>query len=685
MKRIEKKWLIVILLISFLKLVLMCMFSSDYQDGMFRPFVGSFLDGNNPYDYYWKNDLLPSFPYFPFMLIIESFGAGIIKIFGIKSIVIGNLVFKLPLLFFDLIGLSVLLRFKRINPKYVVVLYFCSPIILYGTYMHGQLDIIPTVLLLVAVYYMVSSGIRHNYTKYAVILGLALSTKIHILAAVPLLFLYVLKREGFRNAIKYHLIIAVVIGLVTAPFFGDGFIETVLLNKEQSVIMSSFFDYSSAHLILPLFVIAIVYYLAIRLSSINKNLLISFLCLLFGVFLICIPAMPAWYTWVVPFLALFFGLIDTDKRIPIVFYATFNLLYSIYYVFFHRTQFVDLYWRHTSLQRMKVSNEGIKNTVFTMLISCLSILLYEIYKYGMLSNNLYRRKGTSFAIGISGDSGAGKSRMMKLLQKTIHSPRDVLEIEGDGDHRWERGNENWNIYTALNPLANFLYKQADDIKRLKEGGYVLRRDYDHDNGIFTSEKRIYPKKYILVSGLHALYLPQLRSVLDLKIFLDTDEKLKQYWKIHRDSTKRGYTIDEVKKQMEIRSKDAEKYIYPQKAYADIIVSYYDENIGKDCYAEDYLPNLGVKIRMDMNYNLEPVVRALGESNVSIGWKIQENDYMQEIDISGEKIPEMDLSRIAERIIPQYEDLAIYEPDWEEGINGLIQLVLLYLISEKMKG
>ena len=72
---------IAIVLIVILKIVLMGLFTSDYQEKMFIPFVYSFVvDHRNPYEYYYQNNLLPSFPYPPLMLLIESvFGAVAIK------------------------------------------------------------------------------------------------------------------------------------------------------------------------------------------------------------------------------------------------------------------------------------------------------------------------------------------------------------------------------------------------------------------------------------------------------------------------------------------------------------------------------------------------------------------------------------------------------------------------------
>lgn len=54
----------------------------------------------------------------------------------------------------------------------------------------------------------------------------------------------------------------------------------------------------------------------------------------------------------------------------------------------------------------------------------------------------YRRRSRPFTIGIAGDSGAGKSRLLVMLGELL-SEDHILNIEGDGDHRWERGDANW--------------------------------------------------------------------------------------------------------------------------------------------------------------------------------------------------------------------------------------------------
>lgn len=62
--------------IILVKMVVMGLFSSDYQDQMFIPFVKTFLSGVNPYEYYYHNGLPSSFPYFPYMLLVETVAGG---------------------------------------------------------------------------------------------------------------------------------------------------------------------------------------------------------------------------------------------------------------------------------------------------------------------------------------------------------------------------------------------------------------------------------------------------------------------------------------------------------------------------------------------------------------------------------------------------------------------------------
>ena len=671
-------------LIVAVKLVLMGFFSSDYQDRMFIPFLKTFLQGNDPYSFYYENQLLASFPYPPLMLFIEAFGGLLVALVPSTAVFWSNLLFKIPLLFFDLLG-YIFIRRMNVRSKYALVFYFCSPIIIYSVYMHGQLDIIPTALLIVALYYLLDWKKPYNLLLHSVFLGLALSTKLHILSAVPILFLYILKKRDYICAIKHYMVTACIVLVMIAGFWGQGFINSVLFNKEQSVLFAINFDYGTTEIMIPILVLMMIYLNIFELNFFNKNLLVSVLGLLFAVFLICIPPMPAWFVWVVPFITIYFGFVDRDKYKVMLVYMGFNLVYVLYFVFCHQTEYVDLYILGESLQGLKMQNSTIKGAVFTIMVSCFLMVIYKIYKFGIASNSLYLRGNIPFTIGIAGDSGSGKSKLLEKIEHLFGTEKDILFIEGDGDNRWARNDENWEKYTALDPKANYLYRQAEDIRNLRSGHNVRRTDYDHDSGMFTEFYKVKPQKYIVLCGLHSLYLPQLRKELDLKIFMDTDQELRKYWKIQRDTTERGYSKEKIVSQIEKRLPDAEKYIYPQREYADIIITYFDKNL-TDCFQENYEVVLSVKVSLDINLNLEPMLSCFREREVEPEYLLKEDFIHQEIVFDGAELArsDIDFAEIAESNIPQYEDFFTYYPVWGTGVEGVVQLLLLFVISSKMR-
>lgn len=673
------------------KLLLMGFFSSDYQDMMFIPFVSCFLSGENPYQFYYDNALLPSFPYPPVMLFLECIGGFFVTFFGGMPVFFRNLIFKLPILLMDLVGLYFLLRISKDKRKYILVLYFLSPIILYASYMHGQLDIIPTVFLIGAVYYLSEMGATAQKEKafewkFILFFTLALASKFHIVAALPLFFLYLFKRKGWKKAVFMTGLPLLLTVAAVLPFWGSGFINMVLLNREQLVIDTVYLNYGNAHLLLPVLVLLFLYFQAFQINQINRDLLISMTGLLFSVFLSFVPAMPAWFIWIVPFFMLYLAGQSESRGKMVLIYGGFNFLYLLYYVFFHTTKFVDLYFLGKSLQCMKLSDEGLKDIVFTLMVGVFLILVVCMYFYGVGSNSYYRRKNRPFTIGIAGDSGAGKTRLLKTLEALLSKER-VLALEGDGDHRWERGDRNWEEITHLNPRANYLYRQAEDLQTLRGNNAVKRADYDHETGTFTRKRRVSPKPYVVLCGLHSLYLPQVRQVLDMKVYLDTDEALRRHWKLCRDQGDRGHGRDEIVIQMETRREDAEKYIHPQRQYADLVIRYYDETLVKKPEEAGHRQeiSLSVEFVMDVGINVEPVLSLLGDRGV-FGALSYDDLLHQRVSFRGEELgaDKRIWIETAAEAIPQIEDLAGGQMLWEDGAGGLVQLMLLLVISEIMK-
>lgn len=676
---------IFIFAMTVVKLVLMGLFSSDYQDKLFFPFVKWFVEnGGNPYEHFSVGGSINRFPYPPVMLVTDSLGVVLIKLFGVSSVFMQNLVLKLPSFMLDFLGLHFLVKMFPLKRRYAAVFWFASPVIMYAVYMHGQLDLIPTVFLLGAAYYLTSKEERWG-VKGAVLLMLALLSKLHILAVLPLIFMYLYKREGIRKAavLMSGCLAGTVLGML--PFLSNGFYSMVFFNEEQGALTALTLKFPSVEVYVAVAAVLLLYLTTFSTNLINRELFLSLCGMVFSIFLLFCPPMPGWYVWAVPYIAVFFMNVELEKYKNMAVHMGLNILYVIYFVFLHKKDRTDLYFIGADLSWLKIENPILKNVVFTLLSGTLLYIVCSMYKLGISSNSLYRRRNIPFTIGIAGDSGSGKSTMIGLVQRSL-GENNLLYIEGDGDHRWERGDSQWEVFTHLNPKANYLYRQAQDLRQLHVGSTVRRVEYDHHTGKFTKMHRIRPKNYVMLCGLHAMYLPQTRKYLDLKIYMDVDENLRRYWKIQRDMAHRGYAKEAILQQIEGRMPDAVRYIYPQKEYADIWIRYYDRTL-TDCMEEGHEVQLSLRVTVSAALNVELLVDELEQYGISVEYDYSDDLNRQAVAIDAQQLQgrRLPVEEIAARLIPQVGEITREDLDFNNALDGILVLLLLLCISSKMRG
>ena len=102
-----------------------------------------------------------------------------------------------------------------------------------------------------------------------------------------------------------------------------------------------------------------------------------------------------------------------------------------------------------------------------------------------------------------------------------------------------------------------------------------------------------------VCGLHTLYHTEMNKILNVRIFIDTDAELMKKWKIARDVSQRGHTLEKVLNQIKSREQDYNTHILSQKVNSDIIINYYEnENEEMSCVL---IINNECMIKKIMNY------------------------------------------------------------------------------------
>ena len=172
-----------------------------------------------------------------------------------------------------------------------------------------------------------------------------------------------------------------------------------------------------------------------------------------------------------------------------------------------------------------------------------------------------------------------------------------------------------------------------DVFDLKIGKNVYSVDYDHATGKFKDSTIICSEENIIVCGLHSLYIPD--NIIDIKIYMDTDDNLRIPWKIKRDIQKRGYSIEKIMEQINSRKEDFYTFIYPQKDNADIIINFYTDKMF-DISSFDINENLPVflKIGINIKYNITNIVNKIRvvsvETNDKFNFLVFEQKYEYEL-------------------------------------------------------
>ena len=176
-------------------------------------------------------------------------------------------------------------------------------------------------------------------------------------------------------------------------------------------------------------------------------------------------------------------------------------------------------------------------------------------------------------IGIAGGTGSGKTTLMKNLIQKFADNVTVLSH----DNYYKRHDElSYEERCKLNydePAALETDLMARHLDQLRHGEPIDCPVYDFTVHNRSDETiRIVPKQVIIVEGILIFENEELRNLMDIRIFVDTDADVRLCRRIKRDVNKRGRTLESVLLQYQETVKPMhEKYVEPSKKYANIIV------------------------------------------------------------------------------------------------------------------
>lgn len=667
-----------------LKIIMIGLVLPKTQSEWFIPFITQTVA--QPFPDPWSVYLsqggsLSSFPYGIVMYVVyvplTGLGYALNNLFHIQWL--AKVGFGLTSLALDLgILMSLALLLKTFPKTLFLATYWCSPIVIYIAYWHGQVDLLPIFLLVLGIYLLES----YRPILSGVAIGLAISSKFSVLIAVPFLLVYLYRNNRLRNdTIRVGTSILVTATLTFVPFLlSDAFVQMTVLTKETARLFQVSLSYGDSlqfFLLPPVYML--VLYLTWRIERITLDLFIISVGLGFFSTLLMLPPASGWFMWVVPFLVWY--QIKAKQNylwLTFLFYGAY-VCYSLAYSTGATIPSLQIDLSRPFLLDTRVDSARVQSLSFTVLNSIALLLCIRMYIFGVRRNGYYRASRKPMAIGISGDSGAGKDTLVDALVDVL-GDRGVTSISGDDYHKWERHHPMWSTKTHLDPHANDLSKLTQDVSILLDGASVKKRIYNHQNGKFTPPISSKPKDFLIVSGLHTLYLHRLREHLDLKIFLDTDDELRFFWKTHRDLAERNYANGSVSLALAQRIEDSQKFIRSQEKYAELIFKLAPLS-PIDVSDRQRSPRLKLVVKMANGFFHEELIRHL-IALCGMQVDIEQSEDLEFIDITIEgDVSSEDISTIAPLIIPNLNDLVARIPLWAGGYIGIMQLVILAHVAD----
>jgi uridine kinase len=184
------------------------------------------------------------------------------------------------------------------------------------------------------------------------------------------------------------------------------------------------------------------------------------------------------------------------------------------------------------------------------------------------------RLSKPFVVAVAGGSGSGKTTVARAIGAAL-PPGASVTLEQDHYYRdrselpfEERVKVNYDHPDAIE--FELLQHHVDEL--------VARRPVDRPSYDFAAHARraervhLDPAPIVIVEGILALSLPEMRARYDLKIFVDTDADIRLMRRIRRDLEERGRSFSQVRAQYyeSVRPMHL-AFVEPSKRFADVIV------------------------------------------------------------------------------------------------------------------
>lgn len=192
------------------------------------------------------------------------------------------------------------------------------------------------------------------------------------------------------------------------------------------------------------------------------------------------------------------------------------------------------------------------------------------------------KKNKPFLIGVSGGTGSGKSSVCKKIVEQLNINgelnQNVFVVSLDSFYKQldeaESALAKKNLYNFDHPRAFDYELLRDTIMKMLAGECVEVFNYDHVNftNIRTNPVKISKPGVVFIEGILVFYQEDIKSLFDMKLFVETDDDTRLARRVLRDIDSLGRSLEGILNQYVTYVKPAfEEFCLPTKKYADVII------------------------------------------------------------------------------------------------------------------
>jgi uridine kinase len=159
-------------------------------------------------------------------------------------------------------------------------------------------------------------------------------------------------------------------------------------------------------------------------------------------------------------------------------------------------------------------------------------------------------------MGVAGGSGSGKSTVVREVRRVV-GRKTVSVIHHDAYYR---------------DLSHLTFEERAEV------------NFDHPDSLETEllvahdmrrpqTRHLAPTPVVVIDGILALADERLRALMDLKVFVETDEQARLRRRIRRDMRDRGRSLASVRSQFDRTVRPMhDHFVVPSKEHADLVIA-----------------------------------------------------------------------------------------------------------------